>query len=102
MTTRNADITIITYDGDLSRLEMPVSDVELLSVSADMHGFSEGDEKKIFLFASMISVSGTDFPLDERRLAELERVGARTTRMEDVAIARWLLGIKKLIEEVRR
>lgn len=97
----NMMVRVVTADGNISDIKLPIARVALEDVRSERRGFIADEEKQVIAFAHSVSVSGMPFPMDEDRFAEVAN-GGRTRSSEDYEIAGWVLMVWDVIEALRR
>lgn len=94
------NIVVITTARNLSDVKLPIDRSEL-DLLIDTSGvFSHDQERAIIQWANDVSVSGLPFPIDEERRKAIDD-GGRTSKLEDMEIAKWVLEVWDVIERWR-
>jgi hypothetical protein len=91
--------TVITVDGRLSDVTLPLPVGRLLSMtnSAAGNAFNEEEEAALTAWLGRIAVSTLPCPIADERWLELSG-GRRTTTSEDRMLAQWVLAIWEAIQ----
>lgn len=71
-------IRVVTADGALADLNLPISRISLEDVRAERRSFVVDEEKAVIAFARSVSISDKPFPLDGERFTEL--IGGSRTK----------------------
>lgn len=94
------NIVVITTTYNLFDVKLPIERSEL-DLLIDTSGvFSHDQERAIIQWSNDVSISGLPFPIDEERRKVIDG-GGRTSKIEDMEIAKWVLEAWNVIERWR-